>query len=338
MRRGGWCCIRDGCISMSRTDDEHGPLVDLGRERPQVPARARNLSPIVPRASIAGRALVAVVAIMTFLASITTGAVLLVSASAAEWQSEVASEITVQVRPSAGRDLDRDAAAVTEAMRAQSGILEIRPFTKAESAKLLEPWLGSGLSFDDLPVPRVIVARVQPGASLDLAALRARVTQVAPSASVDDHRAWIERMRSMSGATVLAGIGILALVIVATIISVSFATRGAMAANRPIVEVLHFVGAGDRYIANRFLRHFLRLGLQGGVIGGGAAMLGFGFSESIAGWFAGTPVGDQFAALLGTFSLRPSGYLVLAAQAVLIAAITAWASRRTLFATLDDID
>jgi cell division transport system permease protein len=323
---------------MNRSDDEHGPLVDLGRERPQVPARARNLSPIVPRASIAGRALVAVVAIMTFLASITTGAVLLVSASAAEWQSEVASEITVQVRPSAGRDLDRDAAAVAEAMRAQSGILEIRPFTKAESAKLLEPWLGSGLSFDDLPVPRVIVARVQPGAVLDLAALRNRVTQVAPSASVDDHRAWIERMRSMSGATVFAGIGILALVIVATIISVSFATRGAMAANRPIVEVLHFVGAGDRYIANRFQRHFLRLGLEGGVIGGGVAMLGFGFSESIAGWFAGTPVGDQFAALLGTFSLRPSGYLTLAAQAVLIAAITAWASRRTLFATLDDID
>jgi cell division transport system permease protein len=323
---------------MSRTGEEHGPLMDLGHERPQVPARARNLSPIVPRASIAGRALVAVVAIMTFLASITTGAVLLVSASAAEWQSEVASEITIQVRPQAGRDLERDSAAVAEAMRAQPGIVEIRPFTKAESAKLLEPWLGSGLSFDDLPVPRVIVARVQPGTVLDLTALRSKVTQLAPSASVDDHRAWIERMRSMTGATVFAGIGILALVIIATVISVSFATRGAMAANRPIVEVLHFVGAGDRYIANRFLRHFLRLGLQGGVIGGGVAMLAFGFSESIASWFSGTPVGDQFAALLGTFSLRPSGYLALAAQAVLIAAITAWASRRTLFATLDDID
>src|SRR5664279_2594875 len=337
MMRAGWCCIRDGCISMSRSD-QHGPLMDLGTERPQVPAKARNLSPIVPRASIAGRALVAVVAIMTFLASITTGTVLLVSASASEWQSEVASEITIQVRPVAGRDLDRDAAAAAEAMRAQSGIVEVRPFSKAESAKLLEPWLGSGLALDDLPVPRVIVARVQPGAVLDLAALRTKVTQAAPSASVDDHRAWIERMRSMTGATVFAGIGILALVIIATIISVSFATRGAMAANRPIVEVLHFVGAGDRYIANRFLRHFLRLGLQGGVIGGGIAMLLFGFSESIAGWFSGTPVGDQFPALLGTFSLRPSGYLALAAQAVLIAGITGWASRRTLFATLDDID
>jgi cell division transport system permease protein len=322
---------------MSRSD-QHGPLVDLGHERPQVPARARNLSPIVPRASIAGRALVAVVAIMTFLASITTGTVLLVSASASEWQSEVASEITIQIRPVAGRDLERDAAAVAQAMRTQPGIVDVRPFSKEESAKLLEPWLGSGLSLDDLPVPRVIVARVQPASTLELAALRSRVSQVAPTASLDDHRAWIERMRSMTGATVLAGIGILVLVIAATIISVSFATRGAMAANRPIVEVLHFVGAGDRYIANRFLRHFLRLGLEGGVIGGGIAMLGFGFSESIAGWFSGTPVGDQFAALLGTFALRPSGYLALAAQAVLIAAITAWASRRTLFATLDDID
>jgi len=319
-------------------DDEHGPLVDLGTERPQVPARARNMSPIVPRASISGRALVAVVAIMTFLASITTGAVLLVSASAAEWQSEVASEITMQVRPQAGRDLERDVIAAAEAMRTQPGIVQVKPFTKDESARLLEPWLGSGLSIDQLPVPRVIVARVQPGTTLDLPALRSRVTQVAPSASVDDHRAWIERMRSMTGATVLAGIGILVLVIAATIISVSFATRGAMAANRPIVEVLHFVGAGDRYIASHFLRHFLRLGLEGGLIGGGAAMLGFGFSESIAAWFSGTPVGDQFAALLGTFSLPPSGYLALAVQAVAIAAITGWASRRTLFATLDDID
>jgi cell division transport system permease protein len=338
MMRGGWCCTRDGFISMSRTDQQLGPLVDLARERPQVPAKARNMSPIVPRGSIAGSALVAVVAIMTFLASMTTGTVLLVSASAAEWQSEVGSEITVQVRPAPGHDIERDTAAVAEAVRAQPGIVDIRPFTREESAKLLEPWLGSGLSLDELPVPRVIVARVQPGTALDLEALRRRVKQVSPSASVDDHRAWIERMRSMTGATVIAGIGILVLVIVATIISVSFATRGAMAANRPIVEVLHFVGAGDRFIANRFLRHFLRLGLEGGIIGGGIAMLFFGFSESVASWFSGTPVGDQFAALLGTFSLRPSGYLALAAQAVLIAGITAWASRRTLLATLNEID
>jgi cell division transport system permease protein len=311
---------------------------DLGNDTAPVAATARNTSPIVPRGTIAGSALVAVVAIMTFLASITTGAVLLVRASAAQWQSDVASELTIQLRPTPGRDIERDTRAVVEAVRAQPGILEVRPFSKDESAKLLEPWLGTGLSLDDLPVPRVVVARIAPGAVPDMTALRAIVTQAAPFASVDDHRAWIERMRSMTGAIVLAGMGVLLLVIVATVISVSFATRGAMAANRPIIEVLHFVGAQDRFIANRFLRHFLRLGLEGGLIGGLAAMLVFGFSESIANWFSGTPVGDQFAALLGTFALPASGYLLLAAQALMIAAVTAWASRRTLFVTLREID
>lgn len=320
-----------------RNPERHG-MMDLGDATSGVVANARNTSPIVPRGSISGRALIAVVAIMTYLASMTTGAVLLVRASALQWQSDVASELTIQLRPTPGRDLERDVRAAVEAVRGQPGILDVRPFTKDESAKLLEPWLGTGLSLDDLPVPRVIVARIAPGTVPDLAALRRSVTQAAPAASIDDHRAWIERMRSMTGAIVLAGTGILLLVIVATVISVSFATRGAMAANRPIVEVLHFVGAQDRYIANRFLRHFLRLGLEGGLIGGLAAMLTFGFSESIASWFSGTPVGDQFAALLGTFALPASGYLALAAQAVMIAAVTAWASRRTLFATLDEID
>jgi len=40
-------------------------------------------TPLVPRNSISGRALVAVVAIMTFLASLTTGAVMIVLGAAA---------------------------------------------------------------------------------------------------------------------------------------------------------------------------------------------------------------------------------------------------------------
>lgn len=314
-----------------------GPALEAAPGRP-LPPTTRNMAPIVPRATISGRALIVVVAIMTFLASVTTGAVLLVRAAAAEWQSDIASEMTIQVRPATGRDLDRDVRAVVDTVAATQGILDVRPFTEQESGKLLEPWLGTGLSLGDLPVPRVIVARIVPGATLDLVGLRQRLAQAAPSATVDDHRAWIERMRTMTNAIVLAGLGILALVIVATIISVSFATRGAMASNRPIVEVLHFVGAGDRYIANHFLRHFLRLGMEGGLIGVGVAVLLFGFAESIGGWFSGTPVGDQFAALLGTFSLRPSGYLVLVVQALVIALITAWSSRHTLLATLAEIE
>jgi len=53
---------------------------------------------------------------------------------------------------------------------------------------------------------------------------------------------------------VFAGIGILALVIIATIIFGVVCQPGAMAANRPIVECC-IRRRGDSYIANRFLRH-----------------------------------------------------------------------------------
>lgn len=310
-----------------------------GYERQGPPVRMRASSPIVPRATIAGTALVAVVAIMTFLASLSTGAVLLVRASAAEWQADIASEMTIQVRPAAGRDIDKDVARATELARSTAGIVGVQPYSKLQSAALLEPWLGNGMRLDDLPVPRMIVLRILPGeTALNLEVLRRNLAADVPSATLDDHRAWMSRMRTMTQMTVFAGMGILALVIVATVISVSFATRGAMAANRPIVEVLHFVGAGDRFIAHRFLRHFLRLGLEGGAVGCVAAMLVFGFAEALGAWLTGTLAGDQFAALLGTFSLRPSGYLILALQALLIAGLTGWASRRTLYATLANIE
>src|SRR5882724_3142328 len=63
-------------------------------------------TPLVPRNSISGRALVAVVAIMTFLASLTTGAVILIGGAASEWQADVAREITIQVIPAPGRNVD----------------------------------------------------------------------------------------------------------------------------------------------------------------------------------------------------------------------------------------
>src|ERR1700739_3414134 len=84
---------------------------------------------IVPRSSIAGRALVAVVAIMTFLASLTTGGVMLVLGSAAEWQSDVAREITIQIRPDANRDVEAAVRVAADVARAAPGIAEVRPYT-----------------------------------------------------------------------------------------------------------------------------------------------------------------------------------------------------------------
>lgn len=331
--RAVWFCMRAACIFMTErdmSDPHHHPSPGLPRG-----ALLQVDSPIVPKDSISGRALVAVVAIMTFLASLTTGAVMLVRATATDWQSDVAREITVQVRPAAGRDAEAEVRRAADLVRAFPGISDARIYSREESAKLLEPWLGRGLAIDELPVPRLIVVKVEPGSGTNLAGLRKLLAERVPGTTLDDHRSWVDRMRAMADSAVIAGIVILLLMFAATVLSVTFATRGAMAANRSIVEVLHLIGARDRFIVGQFQRHFLLLGLKGGLIGGGAAILLFLLLGSGASWFAGSAWADQFDALFGSFSIGWNGYIAILLQIALIAVIAALTSRRTVFQTLD---
>jgi len=298
------------------------------------PSPMRSDASIVPKNSIAGSALVAVIAIMTFLASLITGAVMLVIGSTAEWQSEVAREMTIQVRPTPNRPIDDEVAKAVAVARAARGVAEVRPYSRQDSARLLEPWIGTGLAIDDLPVPRIIMVRLQSGIQPDVGALRAALAQQVAGATLDDHGGWVDRMRTMAGSAIAIGIGMLALMLTATILSVAFATRGAMAANRPIVEVLHFVGARDGYIARQFQRHFLALGLKGGAIGGGVAIALFALAQLLVDRFIGTAGGEQIAALFGSFSIGALGYGLIALQIVVNAIVTAGASREVVNRTL----
>jgi cell division transport system permease protein len=336
--RAAWCSMKDGCMSttnpietMIEPWDDIDPAAALDRA-------PRGSASIVPSSSIAGRSLTAVVAIMTFLAALTTGAAMLVVSTANDWQADVGREVTIQVRPAAGRDIEADVGKAVATARAASGIADVSAYSKEQSEKLVEPWLGAGLHLDDLPIPRMIVVKLAPGVTPNFAALRQALANQVPTASLDDHRGWMERMRTMAGTAVICGLAVLGLVIAVTMLSVTFATRGAMATNRPIVEVLHYVGATDSFVASQFQHHFLLLGLKGGAIGGGAAIVLFGCAEAARAWLAGTPSGDEAAALFGSLSIGVKGYVAIVIQIVVMAVVTALVSRYTVNRTLETID
>lgn len=295
---------------------------------------AANRPPLIPAESIAGRALVIVIAIMTFLAALTAGAAQLVGAASSDWQSAVAREVTIQVRPVAGRIIDQEVARAADIARATPGISGVKVYTREESERLLEPWLGTGLNLDQLPVPRLIVLRLDEQAKADFTALRRALVENVRGVTLDDHRVWIARLAAMAQSIVILAIGIVALVITATALAVAFATRGVMAGNRDIIEVLHFVGASDAYIADEFQSHFLRLGLKGGVVGGVAAMLFFLLASGLASAWVATPGGHQIEALFGTFALSPGGFIAMAMIIVLVALVTSIGSRITVRRTL----
>lgn len=300
-----------------------------GHAAADAPALRRN-APLIPLDSAEGRALVGVIAILAFLAALCACAAELVAAASSQWRSAIAQEMTIQLRPLPQRDMEADVRRAAELAHATAGVAEARPMPKGEAERMLEPWLGAGLDLADLPVPRLIVLKLDPAAAVDIEALKQKLAAAVPGASLDDHGLWVARLSTMARAIVGVTLTIVLLVFVATGLAVTFATRGVVAANREVVDVLHFVGADDAYIAREFQRRFFRMGLKGGAIGGALALVLIAISGFLIARWRGSATRDQIELLFGAFDLGWHGYAGAAAVAALASLVAAVVSRLTV--------
>jgi cell division transport system permease protein len=305
---------------------EQRPVADIASDK-----TLKRDMPLVPASSIAGRALVIVIAIMTFLACLTAGGAILVASASQDWRGEVSREVTIQIKPNGGENIEGKVAKAVDTARKSAGVADVRALSKQESEQLLEPWLGNGLDLSELPIPRLIVVRMKNLLAPDIAGLRAALATDAPGANLDDHRLWLARLGVMADAIVVFAALLFLLMISAMTMAIGFATRGAMAGNREIIEVLHFVGAADSYISRQFQNHFLRLGLKGGLFGGFFAALFFAGAAGLSAWWTNSVGGEEIGALFGAFALGLKGYAAILAVAVAIAILTGAMSRIIVF-------
>lgn len=293
--------------------------------------------PIVPKGTIAGNALVLVIAIMSFLAALTVAAVTIVADATRDWQADIGRGATIQIRQLDGIDIETELAKAVAIARDTPGISNATALSVAESNALLEPWLGLDLVFDDLPVPRLIELNIDNPAKVDFAALSIALQQQVRGAVLDNHRVWVERLRSMAESAIVIGFTILALVISATVLTVIFATRSAMSGNKETIEVLHFVGASHQFIAGEFQQKFFILGLRGSFFGGLAAILVFVILQFLIRQDEGSATLDQMQALLGVVELGYSAYAGTLVLIILIAIFTAITTRLTVMKTLSKL-
>jgi cell division transport system permease protein len=303
--------------------DMYAPSRDTDRGR-----KMKTTAPVVPPGSVTGRSLTLVVAIMCFLACLTAGAVWMIKESADAWLRDIASEVTVQVEPKETGDIEKSVAEVVTFLEKQPGIRSAKPLSLAASSELLEPWLGSSDALKSLPVPRLIAIEIDRVEPPDLTDINTALTRDFKGVTLDDHRRWQHQIRAVTGSFALGGLAILALVAAATTAIIVSATRSAMASNREIVEVLHFVGATDKFISREFEKHFLRLGIKAGVVGAVSAMLVFLGMPAIMELLGGGAVSAvEMQRLIGTGALDPAGYVLLGLVVVIIAALCMVTSR-----------
>jgi hypothetical protein len=156
----------------------------------------RSVSPLVPPQTVSRRALLALVAIMSFLACLSIAAVSIVSQKANGWQRQIADEVTIQIRPTGDGDIEAAIARSVEIAVQTPGVVSAEPLSADIAAALLEPWLGSDFDRSELPIPRLVAVDIDD--SVDLEALARRLGESVPGASLDDHGLWLERLPSCS--------------------------------------------------------------------------------------------------------------------------------------------
>ncbi len=311
-------------------------VVTKGRKKRKERAKKAVSAPIVPASSVTGRSLTMVITIMCFLASLTAGAVYMINQSANAWMRGIASEVTVQVEPRDKVDTDKLVRDVTTFLVRQPGIRSALPLSIDQSAHLLEPWLGPSEALKSLPLPRLIALEVDVMEPPDLEALRAAIAIQFKSVTLDDHRQWQRQIRTVTRSFALGGLAILLLVAAATTAVIISATRSSMASNRDIVEVLHFVGATDRFIAREFEKHFLSLGIRAGLVGAISAAAVFllmpAMMDALGG---GTVTLAEVRRLVGTGTLDGPGYAILGCVVAVISALCMLTSRFGVFRILN---
>jgi cell division transport system permease protein len=265
------------------------------------------------RRALSDRMVPLLVAAMAFLAALALAGWFGTAALSRHWQQGAGASLTVQVPqatdPSARPDQTR-LVAVLALLTGTPGVASAHALSDQELADLLRPWLGQGAERLAVPIPAVIAVRLM-DSTTDLAPLAQRLDAAAPGTLVEDHGVWIRRLAVLARSLqACAGLALLLVAGVAAAV-IAVATRAGLSTRREAIEIVHGLGATDRYIAGRFAARATLLAAVGAAGGAVAALPILLALARLAAPFAGDTgaAGDSLADALGT--LPPALWLAL---------------------------
>ncbi len=217
-----------------------------------------------------GRFLPWLVALMVYMAALALVCAMAMAKMVERWDTGLSGSITVQVPPpETGEPKAQEAAIdrVIELLLENKAVRSAEVLEPDEIAALLEPWLGAGAAYGELPLPALISVGIDPAATPDYQDLAGRLAEAVPGTVLDDHQSWLGQLLDLARTIELVAALIVILVGASAVAMVVFATRMGLAIHGRVIELLHLIGAQDAYVAREFETHALRLALRGGVVG-----------------------------------------------------------------------
>jgi cell division transport system permease protein len=282
-----------------------------------------------------------IIGFMTFLCVITVAASLTVERVAERWRQGLAGNLTVELPFAADLETGKRAETLDAAVNLVTdtpGITGVAVLDDDQIAALLAPWLGPDATQLDVPLPTMIAVTRRTDVPIDLKGLQQKLDGIVPGALVDDHGDWVSDalvfLRSLQAlSAALAG-----LALGAAALTVIFVTRTGLATHRAVIEVVHLIGAPDRYIARQFQAQALKLGILGGIVGlacGAGTVVGV---DKLLAFAAGRGMPQGMASgatgLAFDFRLLPWQWGVLGALPIVVAIVAMMTARITVLRSL----
>ncbi len=285
-------------------------------------------SKILPRNMLGSRLLPLVIAVNVYLASLAILGGLALIGATGQWATELDQLVTVQVPPETGVSGDAVVKSVLGVLRDHPSVAQARALEAPEMEALLAPWLGQSAAIKELPMPQLVDVELRLDGDLD--SLRKRLEAEFPGVEVDDHRQWREQMQAVATSARLICWSLVAMISLAAIAVIIFATRASLESQNELVALMHLIGAHNSFVAGEFQKHFLGIGVIGVLIGLVPVALTIGAVLYLT--------GDDPAPWMGRLTLGPVDYMLATLPPLSAALITMLTARLTVLRALADLD
>lgn len=223
--------------------------------------------------------MITLIALMSFLAILAFIGSFALGAMTARWSSGLENKITIEIPVEtldgnllSQETVKQETLKVYKALQDDDLISSIKILDDKDIGKLIEPWIGDNLTLGEIPLPGLIAVEVRSSDSQSLETLEKNMKTASAHALLENHHEWLRDLMRFALILKTLAISVALLITATTIIAIAGGIRTRMAIHSDEVELLHLIGATDKYIARQFQNHAMILALQGGLIGTGAGL------------------------------------------------------------------
>ncbi len=266
-------------------------------------------------------------ALMTFLCILAGCINISLNNMATAWTASLADTITIEI-PASKSDPET-LETLARKLEGIENVSEAKLLDKEELQELVEPWLGKGSSaLSDLPVPSLINVKISERNPELIEKINSTVADAVPDALIDAHDNWLSDILKLSKGLQIAGAALIVIIGIVTALTVSGAVRSRMAIHHAELELLHIMGASDKYITRQFQKYILFLSGKGILLGLVLSVVAVVIAHLLA---------FNLPDTLPRFDLNFAHFLVLPVISLMLLVISTTAAKRTVMSVLKEM-